>query len=114
MDRAHEGGGPNETLQGGDKIEVRAKVWLPAELTPDEVAVELYVGRVDAAGHLEDPQIAPMQVIGRDDGAYLFENASVSCRTSGVHGYTVRVLPDHDDLNSRFVPGLITWAGNGE
>jgi len=29
---------------------------------------------------------------------------------SGLHGYTVRVVPKHADLTSPFLPGLIVWA----
>lgn len=29
---------------------------------------------------------------------------------SGLHGYTVRVVPKHADLTTPFLPGLIVWA----
>ena len=51
-----------------------------------------------------------MQPAGREQGKYLFEAAAVPCASSGLHGYTVRVLPRHPDLANPFLPGLITWA----
>jgi hypothetical protein len=29
---------------------------------------------------------------------------------SGLHGYTIRVRPKHQDLPASFLPGLICWA----
>ena len=34
----------------------------------------------------------------------------VTFRLSGLHGYTVRVLPHHPNLVTPFLPGLIAWA----
>jgi hypothetical protein len=34
----------------------------------------------------------------------------VQCRDSGLHGYTVRVLPFHRDEAKSFLPGQMTWA----
>lgn len=44
-------------------------------------------------------------------GEQTFETSAAACRKSGLHGFTVRVLPRHPDLATPFVPGLITWAG---
>jgi len=55
-----------------------------------------------------------MKPTGRDQrGRHLFETEAIACARSGLHGYTVRVLPHHPDLASPFLPGLITWADGG-
>ncbi len=41
---------------------------------------------------------------------YLYE-ADAQCSMSGLHGYTVRVLPYHEDLVTPIQHGLIRWAG---
>jgi starch phosphorylase len=83
-----------------------------SSLTPDDVHVELYLGRVAADGEIAAAQVTPMLPSGPDGkNRYLFEAAAVPCRHSGLHGYTVRVVPGHPDLATRFLPGLITWAG---
>jgi starch phosphorylase len=80
-------------------------------LTPDDVKVELYLGRVDGAGELVEAEATPMQPAGQGKASsYLFEASEVVCFSSGRHGYTVRVLPHHPDLTTPFLPGLIEWA----
>ncbi len=97
-------------LQVGSDFRVRARVRL-GDLTPDDVVVELYLGRVGSGGELVEPQVVEMQPVEQvGEGLYAYETGAVSCRRSGHHGYTVRVLPYHPDLPTRFLPGLITWA----
>jgi starch phosphorylase len=102
--------GPFTELQVGDRLNVRTQVHL-GSLAPDDVEVELYLGRVDAGGELVEAEAIPMQVIGEGQAdTYLFEASDVTCLASGQHGYTVRVLPQHPDLVTPFLPGLIVWA----
>jgi starch phosphorylase len=101
--------GPVQSLPVGAKMRVRALVEL-GSLAPDDVAVELYWGRVDAKGEIIDAAPANMQFTGREQGKYVFEAMAVPCARSGMHGYTVRVLPHQAGLASPFLPGLITWA----
>jgi len=97
-------------LQVGSDVTVRAWVRLGA-LTPDDVAVELYLGQVDAHGEIVEAEVVPMELVGPEgEGRFLFQVASVTCPKSGLHGYTVRVLPHHPDLTSPFLPGFIVWA----
>ena len=35
---------------------------------------------------------------------------TIPCRSSGQHGYAVRVLPRHADLANPFEPGLVCWG----
>jgi starch phosphorylase len=89
---------------------VQAQVLL-GDLRPDDVRVEFYLGRVTADGEIADAETAPMQFVGQDSGGgHVFRANSVLCHKSGLHGYTVRVLPYHPDLVHPFVPGLIAWA----
>jgi starch phosphorylase len=96
-------------IKVGDQIGVRARVQLGG-LAPEEVAVELYLGRLNADGQLADAVIVPMQPAGQQDGVHIFEAKEVMCRRSGRNGYTVRVRPFHLDEARRFLPGLIRWA----
>jgi starch phosphorylase len=97
----------------GQHVRTRARVQL-AGLSPQDVSVELYVGRVDATGQLVQAKPVPMQLVGpAEDGLYSFEANAALWRGSGLNGYTVRVLPAHPDLSTPFQPGLITWASPG-
>jgi starch phosphorylase len=95
----------------------RARVSLGA-LTPDDVAVQMYTGRLNAAGDLVDAETTPMHLVGPDGaGTFVFESEPTPWRVSGRHGYTVRVLPHHPQLHCPHVPGLVAWAaadGGGE
>lgn len=95
-----------------DQIRVRAVVHL-GKLSPEDVIVELYTGKVDARGAFISPEITRMDFIeSKEGGDYCFEGVSSPCCKSGRYGFTVRVLPDHPLLATRFMPGLITWSEN--
>jgi starch phosphorylase len=97
-------------LAVGGQIQVRAWIRLGA-IPTDEVAVELYLGRLDSSGEITGGAAIPMEPGGQSpEGLCIFEAAAVPCRQSGLHGYTVRVLPFHVDESKAFLPGLITWA----
>lgn len=101
---------PPPSLSVGDRIHTRARVHL-GPLTPEDVAVELYLGRLDADGEITDAAATQMEPVGPDEKInYVFEAKAAACCKSGLHGYTVRVLPYHPDLTAPFLPGLITWA----
>lgn len=101
---------PITELHVGETVQVRSRVRL-SNLTPDDVVVELYLGRVDASGAISEAITAPMTPLEANEaGIYEFESPPVHCRTSGLHGYTVRVVPCHAALPTKFLPGLIVWA----
>lgn len=105
---------PLTELQVGGKIQVSTQVVLGGTLRPEDVMVELYLGRVDADGEITEAEATRMQFIGTDgEGNYHFEATGIPCPKSGLHGYTVRVRPYHPDLTTPFLPGLIVWAQQG-
>jgi starch phosphorylase len=102
---------PEPRVAVGSDLQVRARVRL-GSILPGEVSVELYMGRLDAHSEITDGAALPMHPAGEmRDGVQAFEIAGVPCRQSGLHGYTVRVLPFHCDEAKSFLPGLVTWAG---
>ena len=101
--------GPKRTLTVGEEVQVRARVQL-GSLLPQDVVIELYLGRLNPAGDLVEAVVTPMKPVDRDDrGSSSFE-AVTACPRSGMHGFTVRIRPDHPDLSVPFLPGLICWA----
>ncbi len=107
-----------ESLQSddGNKVQVRSTFRIRTVvnlglLKPEEVSVELYLGRVDKQGEISEADRHPMACVGPAGvSRYFFEAMTpTSCR-SGLHGYTVRILPNHPDLITPFLPGLIVWA----
>lgn len=102
------GAAPPEVLVG-DQLRVRSRVQL-GQLAPDDVLVELYIGRVNAGGEIVEAGTVAMESAGDADGAVLFETTAEPCRRSGLHGYTVRVRPRHADLVDQWEMGLVCWA----
>jgi starch phosphorylase len=102
--------GPERSLAVGAKVRVRALVQL-GSLSPQDVSVELYFGRLNPAGDFINAVSTRMEPVEKDNrGNFSFE-AVTPCPQSGMHGFTVRVRPHHPDLRMPFLPGLICWAG---
>ena len=97
--------------QVGDEVSAEAWVAL-GELEPDDVRVEFYMGPLNTEGEITQAMGRVMEWTEEtdDEGRYRFRVEHVECRRSGRHGYTVRILPDHPGLVTRFLPGLVTWA----
>jgi len=99
-----------------NEVPVRGRMCASAQvqlgsLTPDDVTVQLYLGRVNADGEIVEGRAEPMRAVeDLGERRYRFLAEGVTCHESGLFGYTVRVLPHHPDLVTDFWPGLITWA----
>jgi hypothetical protein len=59
-----------------------------AGLEPEDVLVDLYVGRVDASGELTVVQPVPMAVVGRAGDKYVAESTDTAWFSS-VHGHDI-------------------------
>jgi starch phosphorylase len=103
-----EASGP-EPMHVGGELRVRTRVQL-GQLTPDDVQVQLYHGAVDNQGGIPRPSVSAMTPASRPEGGVWPYEGAITCRSSGQHGYTVRVLPKHADLQHPYEPGLLTWG----
>lgn len=107
--------GPGAALPIGTDLSARARIRLGA-LMPEDVAVELFFGRLNPSGDIAEAESTLMKPAGTDaEGRHVFVAAGVPCSRSGLHGFTVRIRPSHPDLAAGgripFLPGLIAWAG---
>jgi len=98
----------HDDFKVGESLTVQASVDLHG-LTAEDVSVELYSGPLDARGEINYPEVVPMSVSSGPHGSVFDFCGSIQARTSGRHGYTVRVLPRNADLDSPHKEGLITW-----
>jgi starch phosphorylase len=80
----------------GNELEIRATVRL-GELTPEDVEVQLYTGRIDGHGQLSQTQAVPMECVHSNSHSHQFKG-TVPCNRTGIHGYGVRVVPKNPDL----------------
>jgi len=102
--------GPGNTIPVASAMRVRAQIHL-GHLSPQDVVVELYIGRVNTQGDLMEGDSVAMQAAGQDsDGDYNYV-VETSITRSGLHGFTVRLRPSTPDMSVPFIPGLICWAG---
>jgi len=92
----------------GEELEVVAQVKLGA-LSPEDVTVEAYYGRVDKDGDFAERKTVSLNFADSTDGLYRF-SGKIPCIDTGRLGYTVRVAPSQEKLENRFVMGLIKWA----
>ena len=97
-----------EPYRVGDSFQVTAEVNL-AELSPDEVDVELYYGNLKSLEVLTASRVEPMTVLeNHGNGHHLF-GCNLKCDVSGRFGFTVRVSPRGDE-RLKSTPRLLTWA----
>lgn len=99
----------SRALQVGGFLNVRAAVRL-GSVRPEDVAVELYHGRVDASDSLVEGASDEMKVGERGENGTTWFVGKVPCIRSGQHRYAVRVVPRHPALPHRFDTGMILWG----
>lgn len=98
-------------LNVGSDLKVCADISLGG-VKAEDVAVELYYGKVDAKGNVRDGAIVEMASDGaiQEDGISVF-SGHLPCKLSGQHGFSVRVVPKHKDLASPLDLCMIHWEG---
>ncbi len=92
----------------GRDIRVEALVDLE-QLEPQDVTVELYYGTLDDEGQIGNGQALPMGKVEGDNHRVKYA-VQMPCQTSGMSGYTVRVLPRHDSQGDPRDMAMIRWA----
>ena len=106
------GPAPTGPVTSGVTVPVRAVVELGG-LDPDDVRVELVMGRVAASGALEDTEVMVLPAVEKNGSAAVFAKDVVPLQT-GRLGYALRVSPNHyDDPITRPCTSLLKW-GSGQ
>ncbi|MBW2737342.1 MAG: alpha-glucan family phosphorylase [Deltaproteobacteria bacterium] len=95
-------------FRSGKAFRVNAVVHL-AKLSPEEVEVQLFYGKLKAIDTLSESHTEEMTIKeDQGNGKYLY-TCAIICNDSGRYGFTARAIPNGDD-RIKFTPGLITWA----
>jgi starch phosphorylase len=92
----------------GDTFRITIEAFL-GELTPEEVEVQIYHGKIRSPDHFEGSRAETMwlqETIA--EGTHIYA-CTITCSDSGRFGYTARVIPKGDEVLSN-TPGLITWV----
>jgi starch phosphorylase len=92
----------------GQDLTVVAEVRLGA-LRPDDVAVEVYYGRLHRDHEIADGVSTKLRhVADLGEGRHRFEGR-IPAAEAGEHAFAVRVLPYHEALANPFAARLIAW-----
>ena len=106
------GDGPTGSWISGKPVPVRATIDL-AGLQPEDVRVELVMGRVGSNGHLEETEVMVLPAREQLGAATVFAREIMPDRT-GRLGYALRVSPNHfDDPLTRPCTSLLKWSSGG-
>lgn len=101
--------GIGDAVEVGSTITVRAYVAL-GDLSPDDVAVQLVHGRVDAEDVLVETNVTPLRLVESYDGGRHRFDGAVDLGRSGPFGYTVRAVPGNPHLSAVAELGVVTLA----
>ncbi len=86
---------------------IRALVDL-VNLEASDVKVQALAGKVGPNREIVDSEIVELRRVGFEEGKHIFEG-QILCGTPGYHGYTVRVVPSHPDVEIPSELGLVAW-----
>ena len=100
----------NITIDAGNNIDVNCEVNLPQNISPDNVQVQVYYGKISINGVVENVKIFPMTLIdsNTEERKYKY-TAKLKLLTGGNYGYTFRVMPKHEMLLDAANLDLIKW-----
>ncbi|MBN1564715.1 MAG: alpha-glucan family phosphorylase [Anaerolineae bacterium] len=99
-----------EALKVNEEITVRAWIDL-GQLAPEDVIVQLYYGSLDSRGQIVAGEAITMDYCRLEDGSNLHQFIyTLNYATTGKRGFSVRVLPNHEDLANPILTNLLVWA----
>lgn len=94
-------------LELGNNLDLRVRV-LTGSIPSEEISVEVLYGPLDAQGEILAGEALPLGLLSSEGSVATFAGA-IPCRSSGQHGFVVRVLPFRRELVNKFETGKITW-----
>ena len=99
----------NVTIDAGNYIDVRCKVTLP-NISVDNITAEVYYGKIEDNGAVDDVQIIPMKLEEKDveNKTYTY-TAKIKLINGGEYGYTFRVMPKHEMIVDPQNLDLVKW-----
>jgi starch phosphorylase len=98
----------NGDEMAGCRVPITARIRL-GHLTPEDVTVEAYYGRLDTRREIVNGSTLEMMPEGESEDMILRYTAKVPCEEGGRHGATIRVLPSRKRISDPISLGLIKW-----
>ena len=99
----------NITVDAGAEIDVRCAVTLP-NIDPNSIRVEVYYGKFLENGTVQDVQIIPMKMEGKEEeNKKYYYVAKIKLTTGGNYGYSFRVMPQNEMILDSENMDLVKW-----
>ena len=99
----------NITVDAGAEIDVRCAVTLP-NINPNSIRVEVYYGKFLENGTVQDVQIIPMKLEGKEEeNKKYYYVAKIKLTTGGNYGYSFRVMPQNEMILDSENMDLVKW-----
>lgn len=103
--RASHDGGLSRKV--GDSVQIQAEVTLGG-LAPSDVRVQAVIGKVGSSRDLIDAEVVDLTA-QPGDGDHIVFAGFLPCETPGNRGYTVRIIPHHQDVSVPTELPLVRW-----
>ncbi|HVO75369.1 MAG TPA: alpha-glucan family phosphorylase [Ignavibacteriaceae bacterium] len=102
--------GNSKQIFVGEEFPVKAEISL-GNLTPDDVQVEIFYGPMETSNNKHGSETVKMEVEPKPNksGNYKYSGC-IKPSYSGQQGFTIRILPKHEQLINPFELGVIYWA----
>ncbi len=97
-----------KNLTVGNSLPIRATVNL-GKLRHSDVRVQVFLGSLRGDRELAEGAGMDLKYYHDVEGGQALFVGDIPCNTSGNHGFSIRVLPYHEDLNSPLDLGLVRW-----
>ncbi|MDD2772588.1 MAG: alpha-glucan family phosphorylase [Elusimicrobiales bacterium] len=94
-------------IRMGERVTLRAKVWLGG-LSPDDVTVEVCLGKLDPKGELSGVQTVAMRRDGTEGDAHVY-TAEAAPGKSGRQDFAMRVMAGNKNIPHPYMPLFIRW-----
>jgi phosphorylase/glycogen(starch) synthase len=82
----------------------------PGKMAPEEILVEMLIGKRDGSGFVDEPERVPLTLSGQTRDGVLTFSVSYTVRQNGAYAYGIRTLPHHGHLATKQEPGLVYWG----
>lgn len=93
----------------GEKLVVEAVLNLGA-LKPGDIVPELYYGRLDGKGCIENAEAVPVRIVEELKPGIYKGRSELTILSSGEYGFNFRIYAYSSGLSDKFELGLVKWA----
>jgi len=82
----------------------------PGKLEPEEIFVEMMIGKKEGLEFIRNPEYVPLKIAGRESGGTLTFSVEHVVKENGPYCYGIRVMPYHQQAASQREAGFVLWG----